>query len=93
MLRDSTHMPRRSGLQCIFTNLGHYHVGTAAVAGDGLPEWSADAYSEYFKAYSEGWGDFTTDDVERVIGKPACSYATFACDFAQVFGGALPLAA
>ena len=56
--------------------------------GMGLPEWIADAFGEYFTAFSEGYGDFTTPDVEKVTGNPARSYETFARDFAQVFGGA-----
>lgn len=53
----------------------------------GLPEWLADGYTDYFRAYSEGWGDFTTDDVQKVTGQTARSYQTFASDFAQLFGG------
>ena len=60
-----------------------------AMLGMGLPEWIADAFPEYFKAFSEGYGDFTTPDVEKVTGHPARSYETFARDFAQVFGGAV----
>ena len=56
--------------------------------GMGLPEWLADAFGEYFTAFSAGYGDFTTPDVEKVTGNPPRSYETFARDFAQVFGGA-----
>ncbi len=59
----------------------------------GLPEWRADALGEYTTAFSEGYGDFTTPDVENVTGHPARSYETFARDFAQVFGGAVRQAA
>jgi uncharacterized protein YbjT (DUF2867 family) len=54
----------------------------------GMSEWLADAMGEYFQAYNEGYGDFTTTDVEKVTGNPPRSYETFANDFAQVFGGA-----
>ena len=60
-----------------------------AMIGMGLSEWLADAFGEYFTAFSEGYGDFTTSDVETVTGNPARSYETFARDFAQVFGGAV----
>lgn len=53
----------------------------------GLSEWMADALNEYAKAYSEGYGDFTTDDVEQLTGHPATSYKEFASDFAQMFRG------
>jgi uncharacterized protein YbjT (DUF2867 family) len=62
-------------------------AGREAMLGMGLPQWTADAYVEYFKAYSEGWGDFTTNDVEEITGKPARCYETFARDFAWAFGG------
>ena len=56
----------------------------------GLTEWFGDAMTEYFQAFSTGYGDFTTPDVEVVTGNPARSYETFASDFAQVFGGNSP---
>ena len=53
----------------------------------GLSEWMADAMTEYNTAFSEGYGDFATPDVEELTGHPARSYETFTRDFAQVFGG------
>ncbi|MCH8929268.1 MAG: SDR family oxidoreductase [Candidatus Marinimicrobia bacterium] len=58
-----------------------------SLSGMGFPEWNKNAYLEYFKAYSEGWGDYTSSDVEDITGNPARSIETFAKDFAQVFGG------
>ena len=58
-----------------------------AMIGMGMPEWIADAFGEYFTAFSEGYGDFTTDEVQLVTGNPARSFEAFARDFAQVFGG------
>ena len=63
------------------------------MVGMGLPEWTADAFGEYLTAFSEGYGDFTTPDVENVTGHPARSYETFASDFAEVFGATLTKAA
>ena len=57
-----------------------------AMIGMGLPEWTADAFSEYMTAFSQGYGDYTTPDLEEVTGHPARSYETFARDFATVFG-------
>ena len=59
-----------------------------AIVGMGLSEWIADALNEYSKAFSEGLGDFTTNDVEEITGHPARSYETFARDFAQAFAPA-----
>ena len=58
-----------------------------SLSGMGFPEWNKNAYLEYFKAYSEGWGDYTSSDVEDITGNPARSIETFAKDFAQAFGG------
>lgn len=58
-----------------------------SLSGMGLSGWVKAAYLEYFQAYSEGWGDFTTSDVEDITGNPPRSIETFAKDFAQVFGG------
>ncbi len=67
-------------------------AGRDAMIGMGLSEWVGDAMTEYFQAFSAGYGDFSTPDVEKVTGHPARSYETFARDFAQVFGGALQTA-
>ena len=58
-----------------------------SLSGMGLPEWIKLAYLEYYKAYSEGWGDLTTSDVEDITGNVPRSIETFAKDFAQLFGG------
>ena len=63
-------------------------AGREAMVGMGLPEWFADALTEYNKAFSEGLGDFTTNDVEDITGHPARSFETFARDFAQAFSAA-----
>ena len=64
-----------------------------AMISMGLPEWMVDALGEYTTAFSEGHGDFTTPDVEKVTGNPPRAYETFARDFAQVFGGVASQAA
>ena len=59
-----------------------------AMLGMGMSGWLADANNEYFKALSEGFGDFTTNGVEEITGHPARSYETFARDFSQAFAPA-----
>ena len=44
----------------------------------GMGEWLAVVMREYAKAYSENWGDFTTNNVEKITGHPARSFAAFA---------------
>ena len=56
-----------------------------AMVGMGLPEWIVGALTEYNKAFSEGSGDFTTNEFEEITGHPARSYETFARDFSQAF--------
>ena len=68
-------------------------AGRDAMTSMGLPDWVADAFGEYFKAFGEDYGDFTTPDVEKVTGRRARSYETFAHDFAHVFGAAVARAA
>ena len=58
-----------------------------AMLNMGLSEWRADVLIEYAKAHSEGYSNFTTEDVEQLTGHPATSYKTFANGFAQVFRG------
>lgn len=51
----------------------------------GIGEWMADALNEYAKAHSEGYSDWTTDDVQLLTGHRATSLETFAHDFARAF--------
>jgi uncharacterized protein YbjT (DUF2867 family) len=59
-----------------------------AMLNMGLSEWRADVLIEYAKAHSEGYSNFTTQDVEQLTGNPATSYKEFATDFERVFRGA-----
>ena len=43
----------------------------------GWGEWGADVMMDYSKAYSDGWGDFTTNDVKEITGKEARSFDQF----------------
>src|SRR5215210_4697430 len=53
----------------------------------GLSEWRADVLVEYAKAHSEGYSNFTSEDVEQLTGHRATSYKEFATDFERVFRG------
>jgi len=44
----------------------------------GIGEWFAQVSHDYLQAYSDGWGDFTTDSVREISGQPARSFAQFA---------------
>lgn len=56
-----------------------------ALAKQGLDEWRINFLGDYMNAYARGWGDFVTDDVQTLLGKPARSIDDFAHDFASVF--------
>lgn len=43
----------------------------------GLPPWDAAVNTEYARAYSGGWGDFTTEDFPKVMGRPARGISAF----------------
>jgi uncharacterized protein YbjT (DUF2867 family) len=44
----------------------------------GLGEWTAQVLQDYAQAYSDGWGDFITDHVERITGRSPRTFAQFA---------------
>ena len=85
----ATGLSKAIGKQVNYVNVP-LEAARQGMVGMGLPEWVADAFGEYMTAFSEGYGDFTTPDVENVTGHPARSYETFARDFAQVFGATVP---
>ena len=56
--------------------------------GIGLSEWKAEVLIEYARAHSQGYSNFTTEDIEQLTGHTATSYKEFATDFERAFGGA-----
>jgi len=59
-----------------------------AMLGFGLSRWFVGNVCDYGRCYSEGWGDFVTNDFKDVTGHEARSFQQFATDFAAAFGGA-----
>jgi uncharacterized protein YbjT (DUF2867 family) len=51
-------------------------VGEAMRAFGG--DWMADTITDYMRAYRSGFGDFVTDEVPSMTGRPARNIATFA---------------
>jgi len=62
----------------------------AALVAAGFPDWLAREFVDIYERgwYGEGRGAATTDDVERVLGRPPRRYADFARDYADAFGRA-----
>lgn len=56
----------------------------------GLDQWTAEVLAEYRVAYGSGWGDFTNDHVENVVGRAPRSFAEFANDHREQFATAWP---
>lgn len=46
----------------------------------GMGDYFAEIMRDYSKAYSENWGNFTTEDVDKVSGHSARSFDTFASE-------------
>lgn len=52
---------------------------------NGMPAWVANLLVEYGTAYAENWGNFTTPDIQELLGRPARSVLDFARDHAAPF--------
>lgn len=64
----------------------------AGMVGNGIPHWLAGMLVEYGTAMGAGFGDYTTTDVEDVLGRPPRAFADFARDHVAAFT-AVPTAA
>jgi len=58
----------------------------AGLLDAGLEEWLADDMVTLNAAFAGGAGEGVTDDVERVTGRPARTFAQFVADCADAFG-------
>ncbi|MEO3891052.1 SDR family oxidoreductase [Nonomuraea sp. B5E05] len=57
----------------------------AGMVAGGIPHWLAGMLVEYGQALGSGFGDFTTTDVEEVVGRPPRRFADFARDHVAAF--------
>ena len=58
-----------------------------SMVGMGMDPWIVDGYLELFEGFSTGWGDKTSDDTQRILGRPARSHLQFVADFRGAFAG------
>jgi uncharacterized protein YbjT (DUF2867 family) len=58
----------------------------AGLLDAGLEEWLVDDLVALNKAFAGGAGEGVTDDVERLTGRPARTFAQFVADYAGAFG-------
>lgn len=56
-----------------------------ALLAYGVSKWIVDMVEEYAQAYAAGWGNFTTDSVSRLLGRPPRDIVDFARDHAAWF--------
>ena len=54
-----------------------YEVVGESIISMGMDKWFAEVMMDYSKAYSQNWGDFTNDDVEKITGHKARSFKQF----------------
>ena len=63
-----------------------FEAARQSMADVGMDDWMINVMKDYMAAYSTNWGNFVTDDFQRVTGKAPRSFKHFANDFAGVFG-------
>jgi uncharacterized protein YbjT (DUF2867 family) len=56
-----------------------------SMVGMGMDPWVVDGYMELFEGFSEGWGDKTSTDVQKLLGRPARGLGDFVADFKGAF--------
>jgi hypothetical protein len=70
-------------VKCVPVSVEQTVQGMSAM---GLDDWMLGSVRDYFTAYSNGWGDFVTDDFQRVTGRAPRAFSSFAQDFGAAFG-------
>lgn len=65
-----------------------HEAARQSMLDSGMPPWVVGLLGEYSRAYSTGWGNFTTADLPELLGRPARSVRDFARDHAAAFGSA-----
>jgi uncharacterized protein YbjT (DUF2867 family) len=59
----------------------------ASMIGMGMDAWVVDGYMELFEGFADNWGNKTSDDVQKLLGRPARGKREFVADFKQAFAG------
>jgi uncharacterized protein YbjT (DUF2867 family) len=58
-----------------------------SMVGMGMDPWVVDGYMELFEGFSDNWGDKTSPDIQKLLGRPARSLRDFVADFKGAFVG------
>jgi len=59
-----------------------------SMVGMGMDPWIVDGYMELFEGFADNWGNKTSDDTRKILGRPARGYREFVADFRGAFAGA-----
>lgn len=59
-----------------------------SMVGMGMDPWVVDGFMELFEGFADNWGNKTSDDTERLLGRPARGYRDFVADFKGAFAAA-----
>ena len=77
-------LSRAVGRTIRYVPLSPEELKTALLAA-GMPEWSVNAILDLQRLYREGGGSQVDPTIERLIGRKATSFDTFAHDYAGAF--------
>ena len=58
-----------------------------SMVGMGMDPWIVDGYMELFEGFAENWGDKTSPDIQKLLGRPARGLREFVADFKGAFLG------
>jgi uncharacterized protein YbjT (DUF2867 family) len=59
-----------------------------SMVGMGMDPWIVDGYMELFEGFADNWGDKTSSDIQKLLGRPARGLREFVADFKGAFAGA-----
>jgi uncharacterized protein YbjT (DUF2867 family) len=59
-----------------------------SMVGMGMDPWVVDGYMELFEGFADNWGDKTSSDIQKLLGRPARGLREFVADFKGAFAGA-----
>jgi len=59
-----------------------------SMVGMGIDPWVVDGYMELFEGFADNWGDKTSDDTRKLLGRPARGYREFVADYKGAFASA-----
>jgi uncharacterized protein YbjT (DUF2867 family) len=58
-----------------------------SMVGMGMDPWIVDGYMELFEGFADNWGDKTSPDIQKLLGRPARGLREFVADFKGAFLG------